>query len=149
MGAWNTSLVGNDTFQDEMSVFRSTKLSELSAYFSRWYIHAKTEAAGFMLDEDHLPLDFDEENDSKDEFLFNEEQETDYRTMFLGLIDVCLQDHPNLLKYFTQEQLDHALEYNKQLCHYKILEPWVNPDQRLNELFLFKQRLENHLSTLK
>lgn len=149
MGAWNSSLVGNDTFQDEMSVFRSTSLSELSSYFNSWYIHAQKEAAGFMLDDNHLPLEFDEETENKEEFLFNEEQETDYRSMFLGLIDTCLQEHPHLLKYFSKIQLESALVYNKQLCHYKNLDLWVKPEERINELFLFKQRLENHLATLK
>lgn len=147
MGAWNCSLVGNDAFQDELHEFNQTRLSQVGLYLSNWHNLAQKEAEGFMLSEDHLPLEYDE-SIVKEDYLFNEDQDVIYRSIFLGLIDVCLTEKPDLLKYFTKKQLENGLEFGRQLSYHKILNQWKEPQTRLSELYNFHLRLKHHLATL-
>lgn len=147
MGAWNCSLVGNDAFQDELHEFYKTRLSQVGAYLANWHRLAKQEGSEFMLSEDNLPLEFDESM-VKEDYLFNEEQDTSYRSIFLGLIDVCLTDKPDLLKYFTKQQLKDGIEFGRQLSYHKILNQWKEPQERLSELYKFHLKLTQYLATL-
>lgn len=106
------------------------------------------EAATMWLDESHLPLDFNEEVDRKEEFLFNEEQTTQNREIFCGLVDHILRFDNKYLPYLTKSQIQDSIMFAKQLGSAKHIMEWSEPNDRIKELFEFNQRVVKYLKKI-
>lgn len=139
MGAWNSHLLGNDSIQD---ILISLEDEEPSSFIRQYHKQALAESKTFLLSEDELPLEY--KDDEKESLLFNSEQSTEARRNFLGLLCHGLENDKQFLAYFDYSHVQDALNMLKQLCHKQLLSEYVDPEDRFNELYKFKQQLKRH-----
>lgn len=147
MGYWGTDLLSNDYVQDALFDFEHIQTdSDGQSVIARYFQKAAKESSTFMLTEDDLPLIYDEKD--KASLLFNDEQETIDRDVFLGLIAHGLENK-GFLKYFTKDQLQFSLGIVKQLCNKRLLDRWEkSPQERFKSLFEFQEKLNTHIQSL-
>lgn len=146
MGAWYSDFISNDNFLDFWDSFNDAAAPVQVHFFNQQLQKALTESLNFRLSDDHLPLEFNENIDTADDFLVDEYQETCEREIFLGLIQQLIdQKQFSLLSKYVLEQ---SLTFLSQLTHKNLLKHWINPSERFTEIFKLHQMINELLSQL-